>query len=120
MSERGRIRDAVRALRGDLAALELPRANELDRAVADLLAAGKAGADIDDDLLELLREDSAARYERLPTPDGTEASTAATSVRIPPTGGPVPSAGTFAGTEWAIVGLLSSARFSLQLDRHNL
>jgi len=61
MSEPRRIRDAARALRGDLADLGLGRADDFDRAVADLLAEGQAGADIDDDLLELLREDPRTR-----------------------------------------------------------
>jgi hypothetical protein len=97
MSERGWIRDAARALRGDLAALELPRANELDRAVADLLAAGKAGADIDDDLLELLREDPRTRaytefFVRFGSPPSPEHVKVRGGSTLPGDAGPIPLA----------------------------
>lgn len=61
MSGRARTRDAARALRGDLPALELPHGDALDRTLSELLDAGEGGADIDDELVEVLRADPRTR-----------------------------------------------------------
>jgi hypothetical protein len=61
VSRRAQIRDAARALRGDLPALGLPQADALDHSLSDLLAAGEAGADVDDELIELMRTDPRTR-----------------------------------------------------------
>jgi len=50
-----RILAACRALRGDLPQLAVAGAEELDRRLAELLAAAESGERVEDDLLELAR-----------------------------------------------------------------
>jgi hypothetical protein len=95
MSAPKHIRDAARAMRGDLAVFDLPNAQKFDRAIAELLAAGEAGADIDEDLLELLREDPRTRlytdfFLRVGSPPAPEHLKVRGDSMLPGDPGPIP------------------------------
>ena len=97
MNRRARIRDAARALRGDLPALELRHGDALDQALSGLLAAGEAGADVDDELLEQMRADPRTRayvefFFRFGSPPAPEDVEVRGVSPLPGDPGPVPLA----------------------------
>jgi hypothetical protein len=97
MSRSARIRDAARALRGDLPALELRHGDALDGALSELLAAEEAGADVADELLETMRADPRTRtyvdfFFRFGSPPAPEDVEVRGVSPLPGDPGPVPLA----------------------------